>query len=149
IRDGAPPGFEVFQQNGKFVARPEDQYEFVYENGQPRLVEKPKQDWLYLNDGQGRFTVASWTTGRFLDEDGKPLSAPPRHWGLAAMFRDLNGDRAPDLYVCNDFLDSPDEIWINDTKGNFRKIDRLGIRRTSWSSMSVDVADINRDGLMD
>ncbi len=28
------------------------------------------------------------------------------------MFRDLNGDGAPGLYVCNDFF-TPDRIWIN------------------------------------
>ena len=44
---------------------------------------------------------------------------------------------------------SPDRIWINDGKGNFRAIDTLAIRHTCASSMGVDFADIDRDGLVD
>jgi hypothetical protein len=61
------------------------------------------------------------------------------------MMRDLNGDGAPDIYVCNDFK-SPDRVWINDGKGHFRALPQLAIRHTSLSSMGVDVADVNRDG---
>ncbi len=146
IHDGPPPGFQVFQQGGRLMAKPEDQYEFRDSPTGPQLIEKPEPDFLYINDGTGKFSAASWTDGRFLDEEGKALAAPPRHWGLAAMFRDLNGDRAPDLYVCNDFLDSPDQLWMNDGRGSFRLISRLAVRHTSWSSMAVDFADINRDG---
>src|SRR2546426_732273 len=86
-----------------------------------------------------------WTDGTFLDEDGRPLSAPPYDWSYTAMFRDMNGDGTPDLYVCND-NDSPDRIWINDGGGRFRAIARLAVRQTSLSSMGVDFADLNRDG---
>ena len=34
------------------------------------------------------------------------------------MFRDINEDGAPDIYVCNDFA-SPDRVWINDGSGHF------------------------------
>lgn len=149
IRDGATPGFEARIENGKLVARPEEQFEVRETPSGPNLIEKGEPDVLYLNDGAGRFSAASWTDGRFLDEEGKPLTSAPRDWGLSAMFRDLNNDLAPDLYVCNDFIDSPDQIWINDGRGNFRLIDKLAIRHTSWSSMSVDATDINRDGFMD
>jgi hypothetical protein len=64
------------------------------------------------------------------------------------MFRDINGDGAPDIYVCNDFK-SPDRIWINDGRGHFRAIAPLAIRQTCLSSMGVDFADINRDGYDD
>jgi len=43
------------------------------------------------------------------------------------MFRDLNGDGVPDMYVCNDF-NSPDRIWINDGRGHFRALPRLALR---------------------
>lgn len=112
----------------------------VYEYGHP--------DVLYLNDGQGHFTPVSWTGGTFLDEDGKPLAAVPRDWGLTAAFRDINGDGFPDLYVCNDYW-TPDRIWINDGQGHFRAIDRLAVRHTSGSSMGVDFADLNRSGHVD
>jgi len=61
------------------------------------------------------------------------------------MFRDINDDGAPDLYVCNDF-DSPDRIWLNDGKGNFRAMPAAAIRHTCMFSMGVDFADVNRDG---
>src|ERR1700756_537275 len=64
------------------------------------------------------------------------------------MFRDINGDGVPDIYVCNDFM-SPDRIWINDGRGHFRAIDRVNVRNTSTFSMAVDFADINRDGFDD
>jgi hypothetical protein len=149
LRDGATPGFEVKQAGGKLTVNPPEQFEVRESSSGPQIHEKGEPDILYLNDGAGKFTAVSWTDGRFLDEDGKALRTPPPYWGLVAMFRDLNNDGAPDLYICNDFIDSPDEIWINDGKGNFRSLPKLAIRHTSWSSMSVDVADINRDGLMD
>jgi hypothetical protein len=61
------------------------------------------------------------------------------------MFRDMNDDGAPDIYVCNDFKSS-DRIWINSGKGQFRAMPRLALRHTSIYSMGVDFADINRDG---
>ncbi len=110
-----------------------------------KVKENGEVDVLYLNDGHGHFTPVPFTGGAFLDEDGHPLTTPPYDWGLTAMFRDLNGDGAPDLYVCNDF-DSPDRIWLNDGKGHFRALPRLALRHTSIFSMSVDFADLNRDG---
>jgi hypothetical protein len=102
-------------------------------------------DALYLNDGGARFSPVSFTGGAFLDEDGRPLEQAPFDWGLTVIFRDLNGDLHPDLYVCNDFS-TPDRLWLNDGRGGFRAVDRLAIRQTSLAAMAVDVADIDRDG---
>lgn len=113
-----------------------------------KMIELGEPDVLYLNDGKGHFTPASWTDGTFLDDEGRPLTAPPEELGLSAMFHDLNGDGAPDLYVCNDY-DGPDRVWINDGKGHFRALPRLAMRTSSQFSMSVDIADFNRDGLYD
>lgn len=104
-------------------------------------------DKLYLNDGAGHFDVVSFTDGRFLDEDGNPIPEP-KDWGLTARFQDIDEDGDPDIYVCNDFK-SPDRIWMNDGKGNFQAINRLSIRKTSWSTMSIDFSDIDRDGDLD
>lgn len=105
-------------------------------------------DALFRNLGGGRFERVPFTGGAFLDEDGKPLKEAPLDWGLGVMFRDLNNDGKPDLYVCNDFT-TPDRIWMNVGGGRFQAIKRLAIRQTPLSSMAMDVADINRDGLDD
>ncbi|MBI3415343.1 MAG: VCBS repeat-containing protein [Verrucomicrobia bacterium] len=118
----------------------------MQENG--KIIENGEVDVLFRNDGKGHFTPLSFTDGTFLDEEGKPLTGPPYDWGLSVMMRDLNGDGAPDIYVCNDFR-SPDRIWLNDGKGKFRALPRLALRTTSMFSMGVDVADLNRDGFDD
>ncbi|MDB6052806.1 MAG: Repeat protein, partial [Verrucomicrobiales bacterium] len=115
-------------------------------NGQ--MIELGEPHLLYLNDGKGHFKPVSWTDGTFLDEDGKPLTNDLWDMGLSAMFRDINQDGFPDLYVCNDFQ-TPDRIWINDGKGHFHAPPRSALRKTSQFSMGVDFADINRDGLDD
>jgi hypothetical protein len=102
-------------------------------------------DILYRNDGHGHFAPVSWTNGVFVDEEGRTLAAAPKDWGLSVMFRDINEDGAPDIYVCNDFA-SPDRIWINDGSGRFHALSSLALRCTSTFSMGIDFADINRDG---
>ncbi len=105
------------------------------ENGEP--------DAFFRNDGKGNFTPIP-AAEIFLNADGSP--APLElDWGLSVMFRDINQDGAPDLYICNDFR-SPDRLWLNDGHGHFRPASPLALRHTSLSSMGVDFADINRDG---
>ncbi|MFM7103214.1 MAG: FG-GAP repeat domain-containing protein [Verrucomicrobiota bacterium] len=113
-----------------------------------RLVETGEPDQLYLNNGAGRFRPVSWTGGAFRDAEGRPLASAPLDWGLTATFRDLNGDGAPDLYVCNDYW-TPDRCWINDGRGGFRALPAEALRQTPGSSMGVDVADVDRDGTPD
>jgi len=137
-------GFSVLNAGGKRMIRPEDKDDLEY-TAEGRVLEHGEPHFLYRNLGEGKFEVVPWTGGRFLDENGQPLRRAPRDWGLSVMFRDFNGDGAPDLYVCNDFH-SPDRIWINDGHGKFQAIHTMALRNTSTFSMAVDVADINRDG---
>jgi hypothetical protein len=132
--------------NGRPVLPGTETNRFTFLNG--RLEECGQPDQLLLNDGRGRFKAVSWTDGTFVDEAGKALTEAPPDWGLTAMFRDVNGDLAPDLYVCNDYW-TPDRFWINDGKGRFRAIERQAVRTTAASSMSLDFADIDRDGCLD
>jgi enediyne biosynthesis protein E4 len=110
-----------------------------------RIQEHGEPDVLYRNLGDFRFTTMPFTGGAWRDEDNRLLERPPYDWGLSAMFRDMTGNGAPDIYVANDF-ETPDRIWINDGSGRFRAIDRLALRRTSLFSMGVDFGDLNRDG---
>jgi len=131
--DGRPvAGTEL---EGHYTLNPSDNA--IREFGQP--------DILYLNDGHGYFSAVSWTNGAFSDEEGKPLASPPRDLGLSVMFHDMNGDGAPDIYVCDD-LWTPDRIWLNDGHGHFRAMARTALPNTCAFSMGVDFADINRDG---
>ncbi len=146
----APPDVKMEARvvDGKVVVKPEDRFfGMIGKRGDGfAVVEKGEADFLYLNDGHGHFTPVPWTGGNFLDESGKSLTGPPFEWGLSAMFRDVNGDGFPDLYVCNDFFLSRDRLWLNDGRGRFRMAPPLTRRAMSMSSMSVDFADINRDG---
>ena len=110
-----------------------------------KMFEFGEPDEFYLNDGDGRFTLLEWADSRFKTHDGEPLSEPYRDQGLSAIFRDMNGDYAPDLFIANDGF-TEDRCWINDGSGRFREISPLAIRQLSYSAMGVDFADINRDG---
>jgi enediyne biosynthesis protein E4 len=112
------------------------------------LLEFGEPDVLYLNDGKGRFTAVTWDSGRFRDEEGRPLATAPLDWGLAATFRDINGDSAPDLYVCNDYW-TPDRLWLNDGRGVFHAMPPHMLGHTSANSMGVDFGDVNGDGHLD
>ncbi|MFO1496973.1 MAG: VCBS repeat-containing protein [Verrucomicrobiota bacterium] len=102
-------------------------------------------DALYRNVGGTQYVEVPFTGGAFLDNAGRPLASPPRDWGLSAMFRDLNQDGLPDLYVCNDF-ETPDRLWLNVGQGRFQAAPQLALRKSSYFAMGVDVADVNRDG---
>jgi hypothetical protein len=148
-----PPGLRIEARqlpDGRVQVTPEDRFlPMGTRGGSAEIIEKGERDFLYLNLGGGNFAPVSWTQGTFLDEDGKTLASPPTDWGLSAMFHDLNGDGWPDLYVCNDFVYWPDRVWLNRQGAGFQAAPRTWLRNQSLSSMSVDVADINRDGLDD
>ena len=135
--------YQLLSVNDRPASSPDLRGRFTFDRSSG-VLENGEADVLFRNSGHGRFIPVSWTNGAFLDESGSPIQTP-YDWGLSAMFRDLNSDGAPDLYVCNDFQ-SPDRIWLNDSAGRFRAIARDAIRQTSLFSMGVDFADIDRDG---
>jgi enediyne biosynthesis protein E4 len=144
-----PPGLRVEARRigNRIVVTPEDRFLPLMERaGGVEILERGDRDYLYINDGTGRFLPVSWTTGSFLDASGQPLAAPYTDWGLSVLFRDLNQDRTPDIYVCNDFFYWPDRVWINEDSTRFRAQPPHMFRCFSVSSMGGDFADINRDG---
>jgi hypothetical protein len=112
------------------------------------IVQRADPDFFYLNEGGGRWTRVPFTADRFRDEDGRVLPYDPESFGLAVRFNDMDRDGDQDFYIANDFED-PDEFWINDGTGRFRLAPRTALRTTSNSTMAVDFADVDRDGLLD
>jgi len=142
----------VRQVNGHDEVVPEWRKEWRLEN-RPELggeirSQRAEPDLFLENDGHGHFTRVPMHGERFRDADGRALADDPDYFTLASRFYDVNGDGAPDLYVCNDFED-PDQFWLNDGHGNFRLAPWLAVRETSNTCMSVDFADIDRDGHVD
>lgn len=141
---------EARMQNGQVVLTPPGRFTSVpAPGGNVEVFELGERDFLYVNNGSGQFAPVSWTNGNFLNEAGQKLSAPPMDWGLSVMLRDINDDGLADIIVCNDFVNAPDRIWIQEPGLRFRAADLKAIRKVSLASMAVDVADINRDGLDD
>ena len=155
--DAYPPQAREFDKvvkkiDGKYVVADEWKKEYRVEDrpdlGGVMRSQRADPDLFFLNDGKGHFTRTPISGARFIGADGKPLAEEPDYFTLAARFYDVNGDGAPDLYVCNDFED-PDQFWINDGRGNFRMAPWIAVRQTSNTCMSVDFGDVNRDGIVD
>jgi hypothetical protein len=93
------------------------------------LFEKGEPDVLLLNDGRGRFKEAD--ASYFTLPPGSLPPGPLDGSGLAAQFRDFNGDSAPDLYVCNDFH-TPDRFWLNDGRALHPHVTDRGASCQLW-----------------
>ena len=157
VLDAFPPQARAFDQvvkkiGGKYVVADAWKKEYRVEDrpdlGGVTRSQRADPDLFFINDGKGHFTRTPISGARFIGADGKPLGEEPDYFTLAARFYDVNGDGAPDLYVCNDFED-PDQFWINDGHGNFRMVSWSALRQTSNTCMSVDFGDVNRDGVVD
>jgi hypothetical protein len=108
-----------------------------------RTGRSPANDKLYRNDrissGSGHPVFSDVTLQANIKEDG---------YGLGVAVSDFNNDGWPDIYVANDFL-SNDVLWLNNKNGSFFNSIDKAIQHQSYSSMGVDAADINNDGLTD
>lgn len=95
-------------------------------------------DKLYRNDG-GRFSDVSAAAGIYGSEIG---------FGLGVAVGDFNGDGWPDIYVANDFFER-DYLYLNRRDGTFVEVLEEQMPSISYSSMGLDLADINNDGWLD
>ncbi len=77
------------------------------------------------------------------DEPGELLTEQSQ--GLVTTIADLDNDGRQDIYVGND-LGTPDRVWINPGTG-LEVVSPFA--ESSLSTMGMDIADINNDGLMD
>ncbi|MGI9078945.1 MAG: VCBS repeat-containing protein [Gemmatimonadaceae bacterium] len=95
-------------------------------------------DKLFRNVG-GRFEDVSEKTGIFGSEIG---------FGLGVAVGDVNRDGWQDMYISNDFFER-DYLYINRKGGTFAEVLDRQMPSISYSSMGLDVADINNDGWPD
>ncbi len=94
-------------------------------------------DHFYRNNGDGTFTNIT-----------KEAGILNYCWTLGAVAADLNQDGWLDLYVSVDHAE-PDRYYLNNGDGTFTEVSKEKMKHFSFSSMGVDAADINNDGLLD
>jgi enediyne biosynthesis protein E4 len=69
-------------------------------------------------------------------------------FGLGVGVGDINRDGWPDIYIGNDYI-SNDLLYINQCNGTFKEMIKSYTKHISNSTMGVDIADFNNDGLID
>ena len=106
----------------------------------------------YINSGQIPYEFKDHfyinNSGVFVDATEEVIGSQEHAYGLGLVTLDLNQDGWTDIYVANDF-EKPDLFLINDKKGGFKNLIFENLRHISYSSMGMDVGDINNDGFFD
>ena len=104
---------------------------------------KGDPDFLYRNNGDGTFSEASLAAG---------VSDPARHYGLGAMWSDIDDDLDLDLFVANDR--TLNYLYLNDGRGRFTENGLLqgvavGADGQAQACMGVDIVDFDADSRLD
>jgi enediyne biosynthesis protein E4 len=107
----------------------------------PRVF-KPRSSFLFHNDGAGKFSDVSQSSGI--------AAAQGKSFGVVAT--DVNNDGLSDLFVANDTM--PNFLFVNKGKGKFDEAGLLsGVAYSDSgaprSGMGVDATDYDSDGWQD
>ncbi len=153
-RDGR---LDVYLLTAGMIPQPSQKFRVKFVDGRPVVPEELQEFWqifylpgeraamaeagqldhLYRNNGNGTFT-----------ETSKPAGITGCDFGNAVQWWDYNRDGWPDLYVANDYF-GPDRLYRNNQNGTFTEVSATALPHTPWTSMGVDVADLNNDGYFD
>ncbi|UII78711.1 VCBS repeat-containing protein [Flagellimonas sp. CMM7] len=114
-------------------------YEYNVNVSNPRKLDgsSVSNDRLYRNDGNGKFTDVSLTSGILVEG-----------YGLGVGISNINDDSWPDIYVSNDFVGN-DILYINQGDGTFKDELDTYLKHTSYAGMGNDIADIDNNGKPD
>jgi len=102
-------------------------------------------NFLFHNDGGGKFSEVAFDAGVAATEDGTPVS------GMGVDFRDINNDGLPDLF----FTALPDEtfpLYLNAGKGRFDEAthaSRLSLITRTMAGWGAGMYDFDNDGWKD
>ncbi len=102
-------------------------------------------NFLFRNEGDGRFTEVGFTAGIAIADDGKILST------MGAEFRDLDNDGWPDIFVTA-LANETFPLFRNLGNGVFQDMtyrSRIGAASLPHSGWSLGVADFDLDGWKD
>lgn len=95
-----------------------------------------KTDRLFRND-DGKFVDVTTESG--IHDEG---------YALSVSIGDVNNDGWPDIHITNDFI-WPDMLYINNRDGTFTETATSHMSHTTEFGMGADIADFNKDGLLD
>jgi hypothetical protein len=102
-------------------------------------------NFLFHNDGNGKFTECGLRAGVALNEDGVAVSS------MGADFRDVDNDGAPDIFVTalsNEmfslFRNAGKSGFVDDTHPS-----GIGLLSLGWGGWSTGIFDLNNDGWKD
>ena len=103
------------------------------------------RNFLFHNDGGGKFSEVALRAGVALNEDGVALSS------MGVDFRDIDNDGAPDLFV-SALSNETFPLFRNNGNGSFQDVtypSGLGFLSLPWSGFGAGVFDLNNDGWKD
>jgi len=102
-------------------------------------------NFLFHNEGNGRFREVAFDAGVAVSDDGAPVSA------MGVDFRDINNDGLPDLF----YTALPDEtfpLFLNLGKGQFEEAthaSRLSVLTRRMAGWGAGIVDLDNDGSKD
>lgn len=115
--------------------------DFNLEFNQRNEISELGGDRIYRNVNGTNFENITQGSGIYSSVIGFSLSATAGY---------IDNDEWPDLFVANDFFER-DYLYRNNRNGTFTDLfdDPSAVRSMSAASMGSDIADLDRDGLMD
>jgi hypothetical protein len=112
---------------------------------EPFIANDATPNFLYRNDGNGKFSEVGMETGTALTDDGSMQGS------MGVAVGDYNHTGRFSIFVTN-FADQYDTLYRNEGEGNFRDISfpsGLAVASLPWVKWGTAFFDIDNDGWLD